>query len=158
MSGFRFGLEKVLEMRLKEEQKQARIMADARKDAKAARQAVTDLEALRNAGRERLTGAHGTGRSVGHLQNLEWVLQRMEKDLEVAEAVASQADATASQRMQEFRQAVQDRQSLDCLKDRQRTEWTAAERAKEQKSMDELALTRHVRGGALTGTQEEKTS
>lgn len=147
MSRFRFPLEKVLELRLQEEQRQARIVADARRDANAARQAVQDLEALRKAGRERLTTAHSSGRSVGQLQNLEWVLNRMETELETAHDKARDADREVSARMREFQKAVQDRQSLDRLKDRRRDEWAADQRSREQKTMDEMALTRHVRAG-----------
>ncbi len=153
MSGFRFPLEKILELRLEEEQRQARAMADAKRDANAARQAVTDLEALRNAGREGLNRAHSRGHSVGQLQNLEWVLQRMEGEIEVAEAKAEEAKQEASRRMVEFRKAVQERQSLDRLKTRRKDDWAAAERAKDQKDMDEFALTRHVRGNEMGGVQ-----
>lgn len=146
MSNFHFPLQKVLELRLEAEQRKARVVAEAQRDARAARQAVVDLEALRSAGRDRLTQAHGGGHSVGQLQNLEWVLGRMDRQLAVAHEAVDQADAQVSRCMQEFKKAVQHRQTLDRLKERRREDWNAEERAREQKTMDELALARHVRG------------
>ena len=150
MSVFRFPLQHVLDLRVEEEERRARAMADARRDATAARQALEDLEAIRDAGREGLNAAHGGGRPVGQLQNLEWVLERMESEILDARSRALEADAAARARLREFQVAVRDRQSLDQLRSRRRDAWTAEERKKEQKVMDELALTRHVRAADLT--------
>lgn len=155
-NGFRFPLEKVLEMRLEEEQRQARLMADARRDARAAREAVQNLEAVRNESRDRLTAAHSTGRSVGQLQNLEWILERMEGEIEQAQEQAKTADQAMDDRMQAFQAAVRKRQSLDKLRRRQAAEWSEAEKVRDRKAMDDAALTRYVRAeeGLLTEGQE----
>jgi flagellar FliJ protein len=158
MAAFHFSLEQVLELRLREEHKQARAMADASRDANAARQAVQDLEALRSAGRARLTAAHSTGRSVGQLQNLEWVLGRMETELEAAQDKARDAATEASRCRKEFQRAVRDRQSIDRLKERKRSQWIEEEKRVEQKAMDELALTRHFRGEHELATGAEDRS
>lgn len=149
MSAFRFPLQTVLDLRVREEERRARAMADARRDAQAARQAVEDLEALRNVGRERLTSAHGSGKQVGQLQNLEWVLGRMEGQIAEAQDRAAAASEAAQARLREFQVAVQERQAMDQLKERRREAWTAEEKRREQKTMDELALSRHVRPGDL---------
>lgn len=145
--GFRFPLEKVLEIRLEEEQRQARIVADARRDARAAREAVQNLEALKSASRERIRAAHDAGRAVGQIKNLEWIVQRMEGELQDAESRARDADETVTRCLADFHQAIQDRQSLDRLKDRRREQWATETRVQEQKDMDEVALSRYVRAG-----------
>lgn len=148
MSGpFRFPLEKVLELRMEEEQQQAKLMADARRDAKAAREAVRNLEALRKESRQRLAQAHSAGRSVGQLRNLEWILQRMDSELGEAEGRASDADREAGRRLKEFQEAVMKRQSLDKLRERKHAAWSEDERLRDRKAMDDAALTRYVRAG-----------
>lgn len=157
MSGdFRFPLEKVLEMRMEEEQRQARIVADARRDARAAREAVRNLEALKDASRERIRAAHDTGRAVGQIQNLEWIVERMDGELKNAESRARDADETVSRCLEDFNRAVRERQSLDRLKDRRREEWAEEARNRERKDMDEVALSRFVRAGDRLAAEETK--
>lgn len=148
MSGeFRFPLEKVLEVRLEEEQRQARVVADARRDARAAREAVQNLEALKDAGRARIRAAHDAGRAVGQIRNLEWIVARMDGEIRDAESRARDAADTVSRCLQDFHRAVRDRQSLDRLRDRRREQWADENRIRERKDMDEVALTRFVRAG-----------
>lgn len=156
--GFRFPLEKILEMRLEEEQRQARLMADARRDARAAREAVRNLEAVRNESRERLNAAHSTGRSVGQLQNLEWILERMEGEIVQAQDRARTADQAMDDRMQAFQAAVRRRQSLDKLRERQAADHAATEKARDRRAMDDAALTRYVRAGEGSLTEGRETS
>lgn len=155
-SGFHFPLEKVLEVRLDEEQRQARIVADARRDARAAREAVRNLEALKSASRERIRDAHDAGRAVGQIRNLEWIVARMDGELRDAESRVRDADETVSRCLQDFQQAVRERQSLDRLRDRRREQWAEETRIREQKDMDEVALTRFVRAGDRLLAQETK--
>lgn len=152
---FRFPLEKVLELRLEEEQRQARMVADARRDATAAREAVEHLEALRSTSRDRIRRAHVSGRSVGQIQNLEWMLERMEGEIREAESRARDADSVVSRCLEEFQRAVRDRQTLDRLRDRRRGEWEKDERDRDRKEMDEVALSRFVRAEGRTRNEKE---
>ena len=145
MTRFEFKLEKVLDLRKETEQERAQSLAAARREADSARQAMRSLEDLRRDGRERLTRAHGSGRSVGQLQNLEWVIGRLETELEVAQDKVREADAEMVERTRDFQDAVRDRQALDRLRDRKLEGWKTTQAREEQKAMDEVAITRHYR-------------
>lgn len=151
MSEFNFKLDKVLDLRREAEQVRGQEVARARREADDARTAMKDLEQLRSVGRARLTDAHGSGRTIGQLQNLEWVLTQVEHELEAAQTVVRTADAVMTERVSEFQEAVKDRQALDRLRERRMESWKTNESRAEQKQMDEVALTRHGRPNALEG-------
>ena len=58
MSVFDFSLQKVLELRERQEEQSARELAEARQEAHEARQLHTDLQAARDAGRARMARAN----------------------------------------------------------------------------------------------------
>ncbi len=155
MSEFEFKLDNVLDLRKEEERVQAQRVAQARREADAAREAMSNLEALRRDGRERLTRAHGNGRTVGQLQNLEWVLGRVETELEAAQETLRSADAEMVERVKDFQGAVRERQTLDRLREKQLESWKATQARAEQKTMDEVALTRHFRTGRVSAQGDD---
>ena len=67
MTGFRFRLQTVLDLREGKELESAKGLVDARSEADMARKARKDLEAVREAGRTLLTDAHSAGGTVGFL-------------------------------------------------------------------------------------------
>ena len=145
MSKFEFKLDKVLELRQQEEKLRAERVARAQRDAQAAREAMENLSEIRRTGRERLTKAHGTTRTVGQLQNLEWVMGRVEQELEAASDAYRDADSEVQARLSDFQDAVRDRQAIDKLRERRFENWKAEQTRSEQRAMDEVALTRHAR-------------
>lgn len=146
MAAFRFGLQKVLELREESEKKSAVGLARARKDAADAERARHDLEAVRDAGRARVAAqARGVGGPVGHLQNLLYVVDQMDGKIAAAETACRAADEEVSRSMDSFREAVRQRSAIGQLKERRMGQWRTEEAQKEQKEMDEVALTRHAR-------------
>ena len=148
MKRFRFRLQKVLDLRAAVEREKARRLADARRDAADARRARDDLESIRNSGREILTGAHGSGGSVGHLLNLEYVLERMESQLEEADAACAEAEKDVESTLREYHAASRERRTLDQLKEKRLEVWKREADRQEQKAIDEVAVTRFGRGKA----------
>lgn len=153
MSGFDFKLEKVLDLRKQEERVRAESLARARREADDARRAMRDLEELRKDGRTRLTQAHGGSRPIGQLQNLEWVLGRLENELEAAQQKVRAADEEMVARTTDFQEAVRDRQALDRLREKQMEGWKAHQAREEQKAMDEVAITRHYQAARSASEQ-----
>ena len=145
MAAFRFPLDKVLEHRKESERKSAQGLARARGEADAARRAKADLEAVREAGRTRLAEAHGSGGAVGHLQNLAYVLGQVEEQIEDADAVCQHADEQVVESIKSFQHAVQQRRTIEGLRERRLGEWRDAEVRDERKAMDDVALMRHGR-------------
>lgn len=145
MTGFRFRLQTVLDLRERSERESAKRLLDARSEAEVARNAREDLEAVREAGRTLLTDAHGAGGAVGHLQNMAYVLGTVDQHIEDAHAVCQQADEHVVEQMTSYHEAFRQRKTIGQLKERKFEQWRSAEIKHEQKTMDEVALTRYAR-------------
>ena len=147
MPAFRFSLQKVLEVRQESELQQAKKLACAQTEADVARRVKADLNAVCEAGIARLAQAHGAGGSVGHLQNLAYVVSRVEEQVGEADAACREADGRVSTQLRSFHEAFLQRKSLDHLKERQLNRWRSEEVLDERKTLDEVALVRHARLG-----------
>jgi flagellar export protein FliJ len=145
MGNFKFRLQKVLELRLARELEQAGVLADARRAAAEAERVRELLEQVREIGQQQIADAHGTGGTAGQLQNLNFVLERLGEQLDHADVECrSAADQVASE-LSAFSHALRDRRVLDQLRERQLATWRSAQVRQEQKTMDDVAATRHVR-------------
>jgi len=145
MPPFRFKLQSVLELRAEAERARAVCLAAARRDAESAVQARDDLAALRDVGRERLAGAHGRGGAVGHLQNLAYVVEQVDKKITAADAECERANEQVVDSVKAYHEAFRERRTLDHLRDRRMEKWRAEQVRSEQKTMDEVALSRFGR-------------
>lgn len=150
MSRFRFPLQKVLEHRQASERESAEGLARARDEAEAAHQAKENLEAARDAGRARLAQAHGLGGAVGHLQNMSYVLGQVDGQIEEADEACREADEQVVEQMKSFQHAVQQRRTIEGLREKKLDQWRSATERQEQKTMDEVALTRHQLPSQMT--------
>jgi flagellar FliJ protein len=148
MASFRFKLQSVLDLREQRERESAQGLARARTEAETARQAKENLESLRDAGRVGLAKAHGVGGPVGHLQNLAYVVGQVDDHIERADDACKKADEQVVESMKAFHEAFQERRSIDQLRTRRLEQWRWEENRTEQKTLDEVALTRHGRGAA----------
>ncbi len=156
MTGHRFAfpLEKVLRLRRELEEAKARALAEARADETGFQEARQALVQQRDVGRARLAAVHQQGGAVGHIQNLEYVLERVADQIRDADEACRRAEETVTSSLEDFRAAFVDRKSLDQLRTRRKAEWHAHSTRNEQKAMDEVATTRHVRGSGASTAQE----
>jgi flagellar export protein FliJ len=145
MKVFRFSLGRILDFRRNEEQQRAQSLASARRQSDSAQRARQDLVEIQQAGRAKLADAHRTGGSIGILRNMEFVLERMEEHVQDADQVCQRADEDLVESVKHHAEAVRERHSLDCLRDRRMQEWRIEEGRREQKEIDEVAITRHGR-------------
>jgi flagellar protein FliJ len=151
MAAFRFRLQPVLDLREQEERQSAQGLAKARVAADEARRTREDLETLREAGRVRLAQAHGSGGPVGHLQNLAMVVGSVDAHVQAAHDKCLKADEQVVQSVKAFQQAFRQRRSIDQLRERRLVEWRSEQSRTEQKTMDEVAITRHGKGATTHG-------
>jgi flagellar export protein FliJ len=148
MAAFKFRLEKVLDVRKQSELESAKGLADARQEAQAARNLKESLDAIRDAGVDRLVEAHGAGGSIGHLRNLQYLVSKIEERIGHAEAACREAETKVSTSLTAFQEAFRQRKALDHLKERKLDQWRSEENRTERKTLDEAALTRHARAGS----------
>jgi flagellar FliJ protein len=145
MRVFEFSLGRVLDLRKQVEKEKARTVAEARRRSEEAESARENLAQVQRAGRARLAEAHKTGGSIGQLRNMEFVLERMEGHLRQAEEDCREADRSLVESVKHYTQAFKDRSTLDRLRSRRLEEWRTEESRRDQKDMDEIAVTRHGR-------------
>jgi flagellar FliJ protein len=145
MTAFRFRLGKVLDLRRQVEKEKAQGVAEARRrsdEADATRDALTEIQ---EAGRAEVAEAHRMGGSIGHLRNMELVLEAMEDHLRQAEEDCREADQSLGECLESYAEAFKERRTLDQLRSRRLEEWKTEMGRREQKDMDEVAITRHGR-------------
>ncbi len=145
MRVFQFSLGRVLELRKQVEKEKARSVAEARMRSEEAEAARKDLAEIQQAGRARMAEAHRLGGSIGQLRNMEFILERMESHLKLAEENCREAHECLEESVKHYNRAFQERSTLDRLRDRRWEEWKTEEGRREQKDLDELAITRHGR-------------
>lgn len=149
MRGFRFRLEKVLDLRTAAEEEMGRRVADARRAAGRARGVVDRILRSELALRERVGEALQERRSVGSVQNMEVVREQLARQRLVAEAELIKAEGTLEEAVENHRKAHQEREILDRLRSRRAAEWQVEERRKEQSVLDEVGRGRSGPGGSL---------
>ncbi|GEM_PF-2263126 len=144
---FRFRLERVLSVRRSEEEEAERRHAEARQ---ARARAVAVLERARAAlvrAHERLDDLKRSGELTSedlylHASHVAGLRRRVEE--------AGQEVRTADARVQETHQALleahQAREALEKLREREETRWREAERRRETRVLDEIALSRRSAG------------
>lgn len=145
MSGFRFKLQKVLDLRQRLEKESATRLVTAREEAA---QAQAALEALRQAWRQGVEEAGRTAEtpvSAGELQQLSMLISQLEAHLEAAQTASQEADAHVHEMLVEFERAFKDRQVMDKLRERQHATWAENVNRQDQMAIDAVALSQHTR-------------
>lgn len=152
MPAFDFSLQKVLELRERQEEQTARELAQAKQEANKARQLHADLETARAAGRARMALANWVGGAVGHLRNLVDVVGRADAQVEAAETECGQAEEQVEESIEAVREAARKRKIIDRLRERRLRSWQIEQAGNERKTMDEFALSHHRRADHSTST------
>jgi len=141
MSRSEFRLQRVLELRHWKEQEQASKLSLARRELKAAKEALENLSEIRSATQDQIARAHGAGGTVGQLQNLRIILSQLDEEIEAAAGRHEQATTNLETSIAKFNEAFRDRQILERLRERHEEALRSAENDAERKELDEVALT-----------------
>jgi flagellar export protein FliJ len=142
---FRFRLAPLLDHRKEVEKDRASELASAREAEAHAQRREEDLAALEHAGRAKLRGAHNGG-PAGHLRNLEFILEQVEEQVDGAREAREAAALEVSRTLTDYSTAVMERRMLEKLRERMESSWRADAGRREQSVLDEVAVTRHLRG------------
>ena len=152
MSVFDFSLQKLLELRERQEEQFTIELVRARQEAHDARQLHTALEEARDAGRARMALANWVGGVVGHLQNLVDVIGHVDAQIAAAESECGKAEAQVAESVKAVEKAAQEREVIHRLRERRLDQWRVAQAENERKTMDEFALSRYRRADHSTST------
>jgi flagellar FliJ protein len=143
MAGFRFKLQKILELRARLEKESAVRLNAARIDAEAAQRALEALEAARR-GKAQESGQSGAAVQAGELQRHALVAQQLDLHLAVASEAMDEADARVDNLEVEFSDALTRRRVLDKLREKHLQLWQTDEVQRDRATMDAIAIARHV--------------
>ncbi len=147
MDAFEFPLQSVLELREREEQAAQRRLAQARRLADSIRAELRDaqarhddvLAALRRLGPD---GQSGT-LPIGHVEQAHRYLNGLRQLMTDQRERLEQADRVCRQRQAEVVAAAQARRTLERLAERQECEHRRRLQRREQRELDEAAVSRH---------------
>ena len=151
---FKFRLQRLLELRSKREQETATQLARARSQAEAARAAYESLAAARSESRERLQGAVTGAPSVGQLQHLSYVLERLDQRITEAGETMQSAEEDVRRTQGEFDAAFKNRRVLDKLRERHLEAWRTDEVQDDRRHMDGIALAQFTRAKIVPSKRE----
>jgi flagellar protein FliJ len=151
MSGFRFPLQRILELRARREQAAAAELASSQADADRARESHAELRATREANLAGGAGASTRQPTVGELRNSGYVLERIDERIRLAHTALDTAEARVAERVRALSSASRDRRALDRLRERQLAEWQVEQAQIDRLSMDAVALTQFTQRIAQTG-------
>ena len=144
---FKFGLERVRELRAHDEDRAkeafAASLADRTKGAAMLAEAAARLGDAQDAQR-----AGAPSRSAQDLLAMQAYLERVERSREDAERELARREAALATRREALAEASRRRQALERLKERRKAEHTLAAGRAESAFLDEVALNQHVRRAA----------
>lgn len=140
---YRFSLQRLLNLRQQHERAMARDLAQAQ-DARTEEEQVHDvLRRVRAEGQDRMARETAESPTVGTLLSIGHAMRHLDAHVELAHERLRAADAVVQQRHDALAAAAQARQILDRLRSRHELEFRSEENARDQQTMDEIALTRH---------------
>jgi flagellar FliJ protein len=152
MSGFKFRLQQVLDLREQHEQTSAAKLAEAETAADEARVAQKALETIRESGSQALRAAHGNETTIGQLKTIGYVIEQLNHHVVDAQSRVEMAEQLVTQARTDLTSALQARRVLSRLRERHFENWKADENALDMRQMDELALSRFTR--RINGTND----
>ncbi len=147
---FRFGLERVRELRVHDEDRaREEFAASLTRRTRGAAALATAAERIERARASRREGAHAAALSAQDLQSHHLWLERLERDRQGAELALARQDAEVEVTRDALGRARREREVLERLKQRRAAEHALQAARREGAVLDELALTMHRRGAAV---------
>lgn len=150
MSRFTFRLQKLLELREWEEKQAASALASALRRAGEAQRIRDTLRSLRERSSRELMNGRAGNFSAGQLQNISYLLARLDERISGAEAKCLAAEGEVKGLRGEYEARFRKRHALDKLREYATEEWRMEEKRAEQKALDEIAVTRFYRQVRMT--------
>ena len=151
---FKFRLQRVLEMRVQTEQDAATRLAAARSEEEAALLERLRLEAASDQGIERAASSAGEQPKIGQLQNLRFLVERLNDEIEFAQQEVDAAAEDVREKLEEYSTAFRDRRMIDKLREKALETHRNEEVQADRKTMDSVALARFLRTRALKAARE----
>lgn len=139
---FRFPLQRVLDLRERQQRDAATALATANAAADAARRAEDALVAARADLAAAGAAPSGEGSAVGAMRTTALLVAHLDAQARTARAATQAAHAVVNDREDALRSAYRDRRALDRLRERHQAAWQTGAVAADRQQMDEVALTR----------------
>ena len=129
-------------------------LVSARTEEEAALLERLRLEAVRDEGMLRATAPAGEQPKIGQLQNLRFLVERLNDEIEVAQQEVEAAAEGVRERLEEYSSAFRERHMIDKLREKALETHRSEEVQADRKAMDSVALSRFIRARAVRRAQE----
>lgn len=150
MPKFTFRLQKLLELRGWQEEQAAVALSSAQRRVIEAHRVRDSLRSLRErSSRELAHGRAGSG-SAGQLQNVSYLLARLDERISGAEEWCLAAEGEVEGLRGEYEVRFRRRYALDKLRVHAHEQWRTEQKQSEQKVLDEIAVTHYHRLSSMT--------
>ena len=142
MTPFKFGLERIRQLRERTEKEAALNLARAQNAEREAQEATREAEARTQRASEALSGAPGQSIRVGDLQPIAMLRDQLGASAEQAAEAHAQTRAVVDDGQRALGAAMQARRMLDRLREKKLEHWKVDAGREEMAVMDEVARTR----------------
>ncbi|HNW92148.1 MAG TPA: flagellar export protein FliJ [bacterium] len=138
--GFTFKLQRVLDLRLQEEEAKKNELAMAEHTWRQETAKHEALSAAKRSLQEEFRGRAGAVFVIAELVAFQQYQQRLEREISAQAQQVAQARAVADARRAELLEAAKKRKALEKLKDRRAAQFKAAEEKAEQNDIDDQGM------------------
>jgi len=146
---FIFRLETVLQVKLRKEDEEKKKLADLIAWQREEERILAEMVYREQNTRASLKEKQATGQwiEVDELKRIANFLKKIAKDIEMQKEKLQEIERRIEEQRLALLQAVQERKTLEMLKEQQHEEWRAEVEAEEAKFLDELATLKYAREG-----------
>jgi flagellar protein FliJ len=148
MTGFRFRLQRLLDLRARAEDTAQVQLADTKREVRLHSQLLSELQEAQASGVQRTSVPLGPLPEVGLLLNHCRHLARLEAQTQDQQQRLTAAQRLEDEHRQELLQRSQERQVIDQLKARKREQYLAESQRRERRMLEETGTLAHLRQSA----------
>lgn len=145
MGAFVFRLEKILEIRTREEKLALEQLGQEQKKLAAIEEHIGSIEKELSALQESFSGKQKGVLSPEEFQSNLSYFQKLQKDLTTIQDQMLVVQVEVGKKRQALKEAIQNRKVLEKLKEKQETEWNNKAKKRETAQLDEIAVQRYKR-------------
>ena len=146
MTGFRFRLERLLQLRSRTEQERAAELGAALRDEEVQQAALEAAVARLGRVGEQILENSERVTTAGVLRNQGLTLEAAARQIEEAECSHDEAVEAVEDRQERYGEARKDRRVIERLRERRLAAWETETQREEQKETDGIARRRHQEG------------
>jgi flagellar FliJ protein len=142
---FKFKLEKILQMKIEEEEEQKRVFAKAMKKLQDEEEKLKKLENLLEYKKEEFKIKLLQANEAHFFKSFSDYLEKLKKDIELQKILVEKCKLEVEIEKQKLQEKMNERKSFEKLKEKEYQKYLAEQKLAENKFLDELSNIRYTR-------------